>query len=115
MDQIERACEYALDDLTALEVIEQCKAGRFLAFVVGESLLLILEVAGDDEARVLNARLLAGKGWREHGAAVMAFMDRIAAEQGCRLTRVQGRPGWLRVLIQDGYRQKAVVMEKQND
>ncbi len=115
MDQIERACQHALDDLTPLAVIEECKTGRFLAFVIGGCLLLILEVAEQAEQRVLNVRLLAGKGWDEFGELAMDFTDRMAREQGCAVTRVQGRPGWLRVLAGNGYKQKAVLMERQND
>ena len=107
---IELACDYDLDGHSHLEVVERVKAGEFLAVEIDERAVLIIEVL-EREHRVLNVVLCAGWAMPKWISSAVAFLRKMAVDQGCEKVRVQGRPGWVKVLGRRGFANKAAVME----
>jgi len=111
--RLERACDHDLDGHSVLEIVEGIKSGQFLAFVVGGTGLVVVEVL-EREHRVLNVVACAGWGMPRWIQQMVAFLQQLATDQGCAKVRVQGRRGWIRVLQGLGFTYRASVLEMTN-
>lgn len=111
--RLEQAMDHDVDGHSVLEVVEGVRAGQFLAFEVDGKGLLVVEVL-EREHRVLNVVVCAGWQMPRWIGRAVEFLKRLAADQECAKIRVQGRPGWVRVLSGFGFTRRATVLELQH-
>lgn len=73
--------------------------------------VVITEIQGYSQKKVLEVRYLAGERLREW-IHLQSVLDEWAAENGCVALRLSGRKGWLRFLGPRGWRAAAYQMER---
>lgn len=108
--RLEQAMDHDVDGHSVLEVVERVRSGEFLAVEVDGKGLLVVEIL-ERENRVLNVVVCAGWQMPRWIARAVGFLRSMAADQGCPKIRVQGRPGWVRVLSGFGFVRRATILE----
>ena len=106
VDGLELACAQDVFGLTVADVVERVKSGHYIAAAIGDHGLAVLELLEVRGGKTLTVAALCGAESGVWLAALLAFLDRLAADQGCRQILAWGRPGWERLLRGHGYRRR---------
>jgi hypothetical protein len=100
--------------LNAFDEIERdILSGRSLLWLAwnGESILAAAAtILINSEAGKVCVITLCGGSGLNRWLPLLDGIETYARDEGCKLVRIYGRKGWLRVL--DGYREKHVIMDK---
>jgi hypothetical protein len=109
-EQIERALEYAGGSHTFDDVCDAV-AERRLQFWPGHTSCVVTEILEYPQHRCLNFFLAAGN--LAELQAMAPKLEEWGRSQGCTKAVLSGRRGWERsFLVNEGYEQKLVVLEK---
>jgi hypothetical protein len=105
-DGLELACAHDVFGLTVADVADRVKSGHYIAAAIGDRGLAVLELLDVRGSKTLTVAALCGIECGVWLADLLAFLDRLAVDQGCTQILAWGRPGWDRVLRGHGYRRR---------
>lgn len=72
----------------------------------------VTHVYDDELRRVMAIEYAGGKDVAGQYSIVVEKLEEYAKDMGCQTVEIYGRRGWERALKNDGYAEKAIVLEK---
>jgi hypothetical protein len=105
-DRFEKALALAGDVHSFQDILDDLKSGAKQAFW-SDRAFVVTEIGVFPRKKILNLVYLAGE--MDDVLALQPQIEAFGKEHGCSFMTAVGRPGWLRVLPQRGWRHTASV------
>ena len=99
----------ALEEVTEAELLADIQAGKAQLWP-GETAAMVTQCVADGEGRSLHVWLAGGD--LPGVLALKPGVEAWARAQGCEFVSIEGRPGWARLLRDDGYRRVGRELRK---
>lgn len=113
---VERACAEWPGDRSADDYMAACRASAAQLWMVSLAgklrAVVITEILNFPQHRILVIELMAGEGMEEWVGELDKVMVEGGRNLGCARIRTGGRKGLTKAAVKLGYRQTAVVLEK---
>lgn len=111
---LERACARDVYGLTYADLEAGMASEEYLAIANGR-FCVVVEKAPVRDGNGLCLVALGGEGLEDWLEPLLAMLEGLARDQGCRSILMRGRLGWQRPLTKHGWAVHAVVLQKQID
>ena len=112
-----KAMGYLEDKWSIDDVMESLKEGKMQGWIIYDknhgviSGICITEVIEFPKEKVLNITGLGGNGVSEW-IHLISGIEEFAHSKGCKAVELYGRPGWKKLLAENGYKKYRVVLRR---